>query len=253
MRNPCGCASLGSADDGVDVERTRRPARVVIADDESMFRASLRQLVAVPPSVVRDVYAVEVGSGFEVVGEAGTGQETVEIVLAARPDLLLLDVSMPRRSGFEALRDLQRCNGLPHTIILSATLDKPQLVTAIQLGARGVVRKDAATELLFEAMARVMAGASWVDQPLMSDLLDVVRTLPHPSCGGGGRQPFGLTRRQREVLSLVGEGCNNREIAQRFAVSEQTVKHHLTRIFEKVGAANRVELAFTAARHGLFN
>src|SRR6059036_3134276 len=112
------CVSLGSADDGVDVERATRPARVVIADDESMFRASLRQLVAVPPSVVRDVYAVEVGSGFEVVGEAGTGQETVEIVLAARPDLLLLDVSMPRRSGFEALRDLQRCNGLPHTIIL---------------------------------------------------------------------------------------------------------------------------------------
>ena len=247
------CVSLGSAYDRVDVERATRPARVVIADAESMFRASLRQLLAVPPSVVQEVYAVDVGSGFEVVGEGSSGQETVEIVLTARPDLLLLDVSLPRRSGLEALRDLQSCNGLPHTIILSATLDKPQLVTAIQLGARGVVRKDAATELLFEAMARVMAGASWVDQPLMSDLLDVVRTLPHPSCGAGGKQPFGLTRRQREVLSLVGEGCNNREIAQRFAVSEMTVKHHLTRIFEKVGAENRVELAFTAARHGLVN
>src|SRR2546428_9120117 len=247
------CLSLGSAYDGVDVERATRRARVVIADAESMFRASLRQLLAVPSSVVREVYAVDGGGGFGVVGEASSGQETVEIVVAARPDLLLLDVSLPRRSGLEALRDLQSCNGLPHTIILSATLDKPQLVTAIQLGARGVVRKDAATELLFEAMARVMAGASWVDQPLMSDLLDVVRTLPHPSCGGGGKQPFGLTRRQREALSPVGEGCHNREIAQRFAVSEMTVKHHLTRIFEKVGAANRVELAFTAARHGLVN
>jgi DNA-binding NarL/FixJ family response regulator len=247
------CASLGLVYDAVDVQRTTRPARVVVADDESMFRASLRQLLAVPPSVIRDAYAVEVGSGFEVVGEASSGEETVEIVRAAQPDLLLLDISMPRRSGLEALRDLQGCDGPPHTIILSATLDKPQLVTAIQLGARGVVRKDAATELLFEAMARVMAGASWVDQPLMSDLLDVVRTLPHPSCGGGGKQPFGLTRREREVLALVGEGCNNREIAQRFAVSEQTVKHHLTRIFDKVGAANRVELAFTAARHGLFS
>ena len=237
----------------VDVEPDARPARVVIADDENMFRTSLRQLLAVPPSVVRDMYAVEVGSGFEVVGEAGGGQETVEIVRAADPDLLLLDVSMPRRSGLEVLRDLQRSDRQPHTIILSGTLDKLQLVTAIQLGARGVVRKDAATELLFEAMARVVAGASWVDQRLMSDLLDVVRALPHPWCGAGGRQPFGLTRREREVVSLVGEGCNNREIAQRLAVSEETVKHHLTRIFDKVGAANRVELAFTAARHGLFN
>ena len=246
MRNPLG-------HDGVQVQQTRRPARVVIADDESMFRASLRHLLAIPPSFVRDVYAVEVGSGFEVVGEASSGEETVEIVRAAHPDLLLLDVSMPRRSGLEALRELQEDEDVTRTIILSGTLDKPELVTAIQLGARGVVRKDAATELLFEAMTRVMAGASWVDQPLVGDLLDIVRALLQPSCGAVGRQPFGLTQREREVLSLVGEGCNNREIAARFAVSERTVKHHLTRIFDKVGVANRAELAFTAARHGLVN
>jgi two-component system, NarL family, nitrate/nitrite response regulator NarL len=246
------CASLSLSNDVINIDRMPRPARVVIADDESMFRTSLRQLLAVPPSVVREVYGVEIGSGFEVVGEAGSGQETVEIVRTAGPDLLLLDVSMPRRSGLEALRELQS-RSPPHTIILSGTLDKLQLVTAIQLGARGVVRKDAATALLFEAMTRVMAGASWVDQTLMSDLLDVIRTLPYPSCSAAAGQPFGLTRREREVLSLVGEGCSNREIATRFAVSEETVKHHLTRIFEKVGAANRVELAFTAARYGLFN
>src|SRR5947209_12184301 len=89
MRNPFG-------HEGVEVQQTPSPARVVIADDESMFRASLRHLLAVPPSVVRDVYAVEVGSGFELVGEASSGEETVEIVRAAHPDLLLLDVSMPR-------------------------------------------------------------------------------------------------------------------------------------------------------------
>lgn len=246
------CVSLRLPCVDVDNGRTKPPSRVVIADDEGMFRATLRQLVAMPPLLVREMYAVEVGSGFEVVGEAGSGEETVEIVRAAHPDLLLLDVSMPRRSGLEALRELHGTKDAARTIILSGTLDKPELVTAIQLGARGVVRKDAATELLFEAMTRVMAGASWVDQPLVGDLLDIVRALAQPPCGAG-RQPFGLTPREREVLSLVGEGCNNREIAVRFAVSEQTIKHHLTRIFDKVGVANRAELAFTAARHGLVN
>ena len=226
------------------------PARVVIADDEIMFRTSLRQLLAVPPRVVRELFAVEVGSGFDVVGEAGSGQETVEIVRAARPDLLLLDISMPRHSGLEALRELQSSDGMPRTIVLSGALDKPQLVTAIRLGVRGVVRKDAETETLFEAMTRVIAGAAWVDQLVISDLLDVVRALPPPSCVAG-KHPFDLTRRERDVLSLVGDGCNNKEIAQRLAVSSATVKHHLTRIFDKVGAANRIELAFTAARHGL--
>jgi len=226
---------------------------VVIADDECMFRMSLRQLLAMPPAVVRDVYRVEVGNGFEVVGEAGSGEETVNIVQAARPDLLLLDVSMPRRSGLDALRELHRRDNHTQTIILSATLDKSQLARAIQLGARGVVRKDATTELLFEAMARVAAGAWWVHDTLIGDLFDIVRTLSCDDRGVTSGQPFGLTLRQREVLSLVVDGWNNREIAQRFAVSEETVKHHLTRIFDKVGAANRVELALAATRYGLVN
>ena len=227
-----------------------RPARVAIADDERMFRTSLRHLLTVSPPVVREMFAVDVGRGFTVVGEAGSGQETVEIVQSVRPDLLLLDLSMPRRSGLDALRDLRDCNRLPPTIVLSGTLDKSQLAVAIQLGARGVVRKDAATELLFEAMTRVVGGASWVDRPLMSDLFDIVRAFS-PPIGAAAKRPWGLTRREREVMSLVGEGCNNREIARRFAVSEQTIKHHLTRIFDKVGAANRAELAFKAARYGL--
>ena len=110
MRNPFG-------HEGVEVQQTPSPARVVIADDESMFRASLRHLLAVPPSVVRDVYAVEVGSGFELVGEASSGEETVEIVRAAHPDLLLLDVCMPRRSGLDALRELQENEDVTRTII----------------------------------------------------------------------------------------------------------------------------------------
>jgi two-component system nitrate/nitrite response regulator NarL len=232
--------------------RAGRAFRVVIADDECMFRASLRQLLAVPPSVVRDVYGVDVGDGFEVVGEAGTGEETIEAVRSAQPDLLLLDVSMPRLSGLDALREIGTACGTTRTIMLSGGLDKSQLLIALQLGARGVVMKDYSTELLFEAMTRVMAGQSWVGQTLVADLIDVVRSFA-PQPGTSRQQPFGLTPREREVLSLVVAGCANKEIAQRFSVSEETVKHHLTRMFDKVGAANRVELALTATRNGLVN
>jgi len=216
-----------------------------------MFRASLRQLLAVPPSVVRDVYGVDVGAGFEVVGEAGTGEETIEAVGSMRPDLLLLDVSMPRLSGLDALRVIGTSCVTTRTIILSGGLDKSELLMAVQLGARGVVPKDSATELLFEAITRVMAGQSWVGQTLLADLLDVVRNLQYQPAGAV--RPFGLTPREREVLSLVVAGCANKEIAQRFAVSEETIKHHLTRMFDKVGATNRLELALTATRNGLVN
>jgi DNA-binding NarL/FixJ family response regulator len=216
-----------------------------------MFRASLRQLLAVPPLVVRDVYAVDVGPGFEVVGEAGTGEETIEAVQSLRPDLLLLDVSMPRLSGLDALRVIGASCDTTRTIILSGELEKSQLLMAVQLGARGVVLKDCATDLLFEAMTRVMAGQSWVGQTLIADLMDVVRNIPQQQAGAA--RPFGLTPREREVLSLVVAGCANKEIAQRFAVSEETIKHHLTRMFDKVGAANRLELALTATRNGLVN
>ena len=102
-------------------------------------------------------------------------------------------------------------------------------------------------------MTRVMAGRSWVGQPLVDDLLDVVRGLAQAPAASSRQQPFGLTNREREVLALVVAGCANKEIAQRFAVSEETIKHHLTRMFDKVGAANRLELAMTATRVGLVN
>jgi two-component system, NarL family, nitrate/nitrite response regulator NarL len=232
--------------------RTARTVRVVIADDECMFRTSLRQLLSAPAAVVKDVYGVDVGSGFEVVGEAGSGLETIDTVRSAQPDLLLLDISMPRSNGLEALRELQPSLERTRTIMLSATMEKAQLLTALRLGARGVVPKDSTTERLFDAMMRVMAGDFWIAQSMISDLVDVVRTLADGD-NGAARRPFGLTPREREVLTLVVEGCPNKEIAQRFAVSEETIKHHLTRMFDKVGATNRLELALTATRHGLVN
>jgi len=232
--------------------RTVRPARIVIADDECMFRTCLRQLLAVPPSVVKDCYNCDVGAGFEVVGESSSGEDTIKTVLAMKPDLVLLDISMPRMSGLDALRELQRAAPDTKAIILSGTLDKSQLLTAVQWGARGLVPKDSATEQLFEAMVYVMAGQSWIARPLVTDLMDVLRTRADGAASAPA-QPFGLTPREREVLSFVVQGCGNKEIAQRLAVSEETIKHHLTRMFDKVGAANRLELALAATRNDLVN
>ena len=226
-----------------------RPVRVVLADDESLFRACLRQLLAVPAPVLKDVYGVDVGHGFEVVGEAGSGAETVQVVQAVRPDLLLLDLIMPRMSGLEALRELAARDTL-RTILLAGTIERTDLLTAVQLGVRGLVLKDSTTELLFEAIVCVLAGQYWLGQTLVTDLMETVRPLIQSAATAiPGRAP--LTRREREVITRVVAGYANKDIAREFAVSEETIKHHLTRIFDKVGAANRVELAMLAQAHGL--
>ena len=227
------------------------PVRVVLSDDECLFRASLRQLLSVPPQVIKDVYGVNVGPGFEVVGEAGTGEETVRIVSSVCPDVLLLDLSMPRMSGLEALRELHTSRSIVHTILLAGTIDRQHLLSAVHLGVRGLVLKDVTTELLFEALVAVVSGKYWLDQTLLSDLLETVRPLIESSTGAGGKSAYGLTTRERQVLAMVAAGHPNKEIARACAVSEQTIKHHVTRMFDKVGASNRVELAMLAKREGL--
>ena len=224
---------------------------MVLADNHSIFRASLRQLLSVPPSTIKEVYSVDVGTGFQVVGEAGTGEETVRIVESVEPDLLLLDLSMPRMSGLEALGELKCHSDRMRTILLAATIDKPQLLTAVQLGVRGLILKDSTTEVLFEAIVSVLAGQYFLGRALITDFIETVRPLIDSSRAQGGKLAFGLTPREREVLALVAGGCANKEIARQCAVSEETVKHHLTRIFGKVGASNRTELAMLAARNGL--
>lgn len=225
-----------------------RPIRVVLADDECLFRTSLRQLLDVPPEVIKDVYGTDLGPGFDVVGEASSGEETVRLVDASRPDLLLLDLNMPRLSGLDALREITRGSTGPRTILLTGEITSDHVLSAVRLGVSGVIVKHAATELLFQAIATVMAGRCWLDQTLISDLVDCTRSLLLASAGAR-RQSVRLTRREREVLRLVAEGWPNKEIARTCALGEDTVKHHLTRLFDKTGATNRIELARRAAEH----
>jgi len=229
-----------------------RRIRVTIADDECMFRTSLRHLLTAPSSVVKEVYGIDLNAEFDVVGEAGTGEETVALVSSLQPDLLLLDLAMPRMSGLSALRNLQREGKTPHTVVLSGDVSKADLVTAVQLGVRGLVLKNAATELLFQAIVTVIAGEYFVAPALVAVLLEVLRTLAAPAADDTQKtRGAALTRREREVLSLVVAGYANKDIARTFSVSEETIKHHLTRMFDKVGAANRVELALLATQRAL--
>lgn len=232
-------------------QSSRRPTRVVLADDECLFRASLRQLLAAPAPTIGDVYGVDVGAGFEVVGEAGSGEDTVRVVMSAQPDILLLDLSMPRMSGLEALRELTAAGSSARTLVLAGSIDRPHLLAAVHLGVRGLLLKNVTTELLFEAMMCVSAGQYWLEQTLVTDLLETLRPIIQASSAAGGQFSYGLTARERQIVAMVVGGASNKEIARSCSVSEQTVKHHLTRIFDKVGATSRVELAMLALRQGL--
>lgn len=240
-----------SGDGGETKQPPGRPMRVVLADDECLFRASLRQLLAAPASTITDVYGVDVRAGFEVVGEAGTGEDTIRVVQSTRPDILLLDLSMPRMSGLDALRELAAAGCSPPALVLAGTIDRPQLLAAVHLGARGLLLKNVTTELLFEAMMCVCAGQYWLEQTLVTDLLESIRPIIQSSSAAGGHLSYGLTPRERDILAILAGGASNKEIAQACSLSEQTVKHHLTRIFDKVGASSRVELVMLAKRQGL--
>jgi DNA-binding NarL/FixJ family response regulator len=233
------------------MEAIGRPARVVLADDESMFRSCLRKVLTVSPAVIRHTYQVDVGYGFDVVGEAGSGEDTVTVVQSVKPDLLLVDLSMPRMTGLQALRELAPLRGHMRTILLAGSIRREDLLTAVELGVHGVLLKDTTTEVLFEAVVSVLAGECWVGRILVNDLMDAMRTLMQSSGGAARRQAIGLTPRERDVVTMVVAGCANGEIAGQFNVTEDTVKHHLTRIYDKVGVANRLELAMIATQKGL--
>jgi DNA-binding NarL/FixJ family response regulator len=211
-----------------------------------MFRASLRHLLTAPPAVIKDVYGVHVGPGFEVVGEAGSGEETVAVVKAAKPDLLLLDLSMPRMSGLEALAELEAHCGSTRTILLWERSNGR--ACSLRSFWRGSSSRppDRAT---VQTIAAVVGGRFWLGQAMVGDLTSWCGSGQSP--GSGVKTRPSLTPRERDVLGLVVAGHTNREIATTFSVSEETVKHHLTRMFDKVGASNRLELAMKATRGGL--
>lgn len=206
---------------------------IAIADDHPIFRDGLRKLL-------------EAEGSFELVGEASDGVEAVEFVRRLAPDVLLLDLNMPRLGGLDALAEVIRTSPGVRTIILAASIDRREILRALKLGARGIVVKAAATELLYRCIHSVVAGELWVGRESVPDLVDALQELD-----GRSHEPASLlaslTGRERQIVAAIGGGASNREVAHALSMSEQTVKNHLSRIFEKCGVSNRTELAILAA------
>lgn len=220
--------------------RRSLPIRIVIADDHPIFRDGLRRLLEAEPDL-------------KVIGEACDGSEAVKLARQLKPDILLLDLAMPRHPGLEALRELSSGQGANsvRVILLTAAAEKNQIVEALQLGARGVVLKDSATQLLLKSIHTVMTGEYWVGRESVSNLVQYLRTLVQSSGEEARQKKFGLTPRELEVVSAVVAGYSNKEIAEHFKISEDTVKHHLSNIFDKLGVSTRLELALFAVNQAL--
>jgi DNA-binding NarL/FixJ family response regulator len=208
---------------------------ILIVDDHAMFREALRTLLDTDPSL-------------RVVGEAGDGREAIRLAGELRPDLILLDVRMPGTSGLQALREIARITPPIRTLLLTAELGESDAVEALRLGAKGVVMKESLPEVLFESIRAVMAGQYWVGRDCVADLIRTVRERRAQSELETRDPSLGLTARERQVVAAIVVGCSNADIAQKFAISSKTVKHHLTKVFDKLGVSNRLELALFAVR-----
>ena len=213
--------------------------KILIADDHPIFRDGLRRLL-------------ESERGFKVVGEACDGFEAVDFVRKLKPEILLLDLAMPRRHGLEALREISNSHAGPvRVILLTAAAEREQIVEALQLGARGVVLKDCGTEILMKSIRSVLAGEYWVGREPVSNLMVYLRGLMDSSTKISRQRRFGLTPRELDIVSAVVAGYANKEIAEYFKISEDTVKHHLSNIFDKTGVSTRLELALFAVNQAL--
>ena len=214
-----------------------QPIRLLVADDHPLVRLGVRTVLATQPD-------------FNLIAEAADGQEAIRLVGALRPDVLLLDLVMPRLPGLEVLRELTSGAEPVKTLLLTATIESKQVLEALQLGARGVVLKQAVSDELVDALRAVCRGEYWLGGRVITNLVQVLKDLTAETTPAQ-TNTFGLSPREREVLGLVVEGCTNREVAARLGIGEETVKRHMTNIFDKTGVGNRLELALFAIHHGM--
>jgi two-component system, NarL family, nitrate/nitrite response regulator NarL len=203
-----------------------------------MFRSALRLVL-------------ETEAGVSVVAEAGDGNEAVRCVAEHQPDVLLLDLEMPRATGLDALRQIQQANARVRTVILTAAISNTDVVTALTLGAYGVVLKDISASSLCDCVRSVARGKHWIGHEHLRDLVGALREFPATAPPPTPAET--LTPRELEIVAAVLDGATNRDIATGLSVSAQTVKNHLSHVFNKLGVSSRLELALYATHHRLLH
>lgn len=210
--------------------------RILIADDHPVVRDGLAAILSTQPD-------------FEVVGEASTGGELIAQAQALRPAVILTDLEMPELDGVEAIRQLRTANPDIRVIVLTAFDSDDRIVGAIRAGAQGYLLKGAPRTEIFNAVRVVSAGGTLLQPVVVSQLVQ------HIQGGNAPDEPPGetLTRRELEVLRLLGQGLLNKEIASQLHISERTVKFHVSAVLDKLGAGNRTEAVRRAIQQGLIS
>jgi DNA-binding NarL/FixJ family response regulator len=227
------------------------PVRVLLADDQRVVRDGLVLLLGLLPQV-------------EVVGAAADGYEAVERAAALHPDVVLMDLRMPRCDGVEATRRLREQQPDIKVIVLTTYADDRSVIEALRAGARGYLTKDAGGAEIQKALLQVVSGQAVIDPAVQHHLVDAIAVSPpSPPAGqadspagqasspAAGPLPGGLTPREAEVLQLIAEGLSNAEIAARLVVSEATVKTHVNHLLAKIGARDRAQAVRYAYQHGV--
>ena len=214
------------------------PIRVVVVDDQELFRRGLTMLLGVEDDI-------------EVVGEAGDGIVASDLAATAVPDVVLMDVRMPRRSGIEACLTIKEIAPTARIIMLTVSDEEADLYEAVKNGASGYLLKDSSIDEVAQAIRVVADGQSLISPSMAIKLLDEFKQMSRSD-----RQQVPtprLTERELEVLKLVAQGLNNREIAKRLFISENTVKNHVRNILEKLQLHSRMEAVMYAVKEKLLD
>lgn len=209
------------------------PVRVVVVDDQELFRRGLTMLLGIE-------------QGIEVVGEASNGAEGVALVVSSAPDVVLLDVRMPKQSGIEACVAIKEAVPTAKIIMLTMSDDEADLYEAVKSGASGYLLKDSSIEEVAQGIRVVADGQSLISPSMAAKLIDEFKTMSKPERNAG--PALKLTERELEVLRLVARGLSNRDVASQLAISENTVKNHVRNILEKLQLHSRMEAVMYAVR-----
>jgi len=212
--------------------------RIVVADDHPVVRFGVKNILT------SDL-------GFDVVGEAEDGDVAITETLDKEPDILLLDLQMPRLPGLEAMRAIMNRSPRVKIVLLTSQITTQQIIEALQIGARGIVLKDSVAGELSEALRAVIGGDYWIGGERVVNLLKALHELMQKAAAVPEKKTYGLTPRELEVVTCIVEGCSNKDIARQFTISEETVKRHLSNVFDKTGVSTRLELALFAIAHKL--